>query len=101
MIDEIAVRRQIAAGLRRARRRARLTEEQFAEAIAMSKSGLRHLEAARHAIRIEQLPTLARALGITVRELLVDMRLLRRSPGARRTALPEPHPGPPPGASST
>lgn len=87
MIDEAAVRRQTAAGLRRARRRAGISEEQFAEAIAMSKSGLRHLEKARHPIRLEQLPTLARAARLTVRELLIEMRLIRRSPERRNPDL--------------
>ena len=98
MIDEAAIRRQIAAGLRRARRRAGITEEQFAETIAMSKSGLRHLEKARHPIRVEQLPTLARAAQLTVRELLIEMRLIRRSPERFRAS--EENPGPAAGASA-
>jgi hypothetical protein len=56
----------------------------------MSTSGLRHLEAARHSVRVEQLPALARALSTTVHALLVDMRLVRRArktPPARQGAL--------------
>lgn len=88
MIDEAAIRRQIAAGLRRARRAAGLTLEQAAERLHRSTSGLRHLESGRHSIRVEQLPELARAFGLTVRELIAEMRLVhqareRRNPGPR------------------
>lgn len=87
MVDQEAVRRQVAAGLRRARQRASLTQAELALALALSTSAVRHFEAARHSIRIEQLPALAYALGCTVRELLIHMRLVREA-RERRTPGP-------------
>lgn len=78
VVDQAAIRRQIAAGLRRARRKAGKSQEAVADAVAMSKSGLQHLEMARHSLRVEQLPVFAVAIGCTVRELLIEMRLVRR-----------------------
>ena len=85
MVDQAAIRRQIAAGLRRARRRAGKSQDDVADAVAMSKSGLQHLEMARHSLRVEQLPAFAVAIGCTVRELLAEMRLVRREPQRRRS----------------
>jgi len=87
VVDQEAIRRQVAAGLRRARLRAAMTQAELAEALVLSTSAIRHLEAARHSIRIEQLPAFARALGCTVRELLMHMRLVREAE-ERRTPDP-------------
>lgn len=91
MIDQSAIRRQIAAGLRRARRRAGYRLDDLAERLSMSRSGLQHLEMGRHSLRVEQLPVFAVAIGCTVRELLIDMRLVRRQPRPqeRRNPVPE------------
>ncbi len=70
------VRLRIARGLVVVRVRAGLTQRQVAEATDQSFSAIRHLEHARHAVRVDQLAALAAALSVSCCRLLVEMGVL-------------------------
>ena len=89
MVDERAVRQQIADGLVIARKRARLTQAQVAERLGFSVAAVRHHERGRRSPLLLHLPAYAAAFGITCRRLINDMRLVtkRRNPGTTTGAF--------------